>query len=67
MTQNNKPEWIDDIVVIPKVNQSKYPSPDLSKRVAIWSEREKAWFYFKKDATEEFIMDRLTLYKNRIK
>ena len=52
---------------LPKPDLRKYPSPDLSERVAIWSEREKAWFYFKKAATEAFIMDRLTLYKNRIK
>ena len=58
---------IEDIAPLPKVDLKKYPAPDISERKAVWNPEEKAWFYFKKDATDEYIETRLNSYKFRKK
>lgn len=42
-------------------------SPDVNKLQKIWVGREKAFFYFPKEMSEEKIMKRLELYRFRDK
>ncbi len=42
-------------------------SPDTNNLQKIWSAREKCWFYFPRQMSEEKIMKRLELYKMRDK
>jgi hypothetical protein len=64
MEENNKPIWTIDANHFPKPSLDK--SPDVSQMTKVWSPRERAWFYFKPHLSEEFIMERLEKYRNKV-
>lgn len=42
-------------------------SPDVNNLQKVWVSSARCWMYFKKEATEAFIMERINLYKMRDK
>ena len=54
-----------EIFRVKKPDTSK--SPDVNNLQKVWVSSARCWMYFKKEATEAFIMERINLYKMRDK